>query len=140
MRSRPGIFKTFLVALAAVPMVLLPVGEQPFRVAAIFYPLALLLPVLTVVLNPIGRRFFEKPTWSQSPILNRNRLVAAQFGAIFFGAVALATWASSFVHGTPTSELALLAVAFGGGYAVSIPIGLWMKRRREEEDAKEHDA
>ena len=129
MRITPGFVKTGLVIAAGALTLALPIGNRVVPLDPVFYAMALALPLITIVLNPIGRRYFAMPRWSQSPILNHNRLVAAQFGAVFFLVVAICTRGSALLHDTPTSDLAWLAVAFGGGYAISIPIGLWMKRQ-----------
>lgn len=113
----------FVVAFAAINLIS-PLPSVSLGAPVLALPFAFMLPILSVAGNPVGRKFFQTPSWAENPLRNNNRLVFAQFGAVFLLTFAATLLLGSFIHQVPVSELATLAIALGAGYAVAIPVGL----------------
>jgi len=111
---RPGHIKTLIVAVCGTAATLLPLADKPLGLHPATYLLAFLLPIFSLVINPIGRRWFAPPSWWNSPLVGRNRLAAAQFGAVFFAVVSAGLYLGSLRLDNALPELLWLGLAFGG--------------------------
>ncbi|MFT7588533.1 MAG: hypothetical protein ACI959_000744 [Limisphaerales bacterium] len=132
MNSSTAIFKTVLVIGFAIVNLISPLPPINFGAPLLLLPFAFMLPILSVAGNPIGRKYFARPSWDQNPLKNNNRLIFAQFGAVFLLVFAATILLGALIHKQGISEMAYFATALGAGYAVSIPLGLKLVKSAKE--------
>lgn len=133
---RPGWIKTALVLACCGAVLALPSRTEAISLHPATYVFAFVLPLLSLVANPVGRQWFRNPDWWRDSVLSRNRLAAAQFGAVFFAAVSAALWMDARLREAPTPDLVWLGIAFGGGYALAVPLAMPLRRKAgKDQDA-----
>jgi hypothetical protein len=130
--QKPGWIKTILVVLCCAATFAIPIQQEPLGLHPATYALAFVLPLISLLANPIGRQWFRAPRWWQDPLLSKNRLSAAQFAAVFFAAVSATLWLQARFKGAPVPDLVWLGIAFGGGYALAVPLALPVAKSKND--------